>query len=108
MNRLATLALVAVTVLPGPCLLVLCAFSLLAANGSSADPGVIILFVTLVGLLLALTVFYVVHVLQNASFTAADKKEWAYRMIGWGIVAFPMYWWLRVWKPTSGSEDRES
>jgi hypothetical protein len=46
---------------------------------------------------LALLIFYIVHTVTNKSLEAAEKLLWVLLFIFFGIIAFPIYWLVRIW-----------
>jgi hypothetical protein len=46
---------------------------------------------------LALTIFYVVHVVMNKKLEGSEQILWILLFIFLGILAFPAYWIIRIW-----------
>ena len=54
--------------------------------------------IILVSLLsLALLVFYIVHVVINKKLENVEQLMWVLLFIFFGIIAFPIYWIIRIW-----------
>lgn len=46
---------------------------------------------------LALLVFYIIHVATNKKIEGIEQLMWILLFIFFGIIAFPIYWFLRIW-----------
>lgn len=46
---------------------------------------------------LALTIFYIVHVVLNRKLEGSEQILWILLFIFLGILAFPAYWIIRIW-----------
>ena len=46
---------------------------------------------------LALLIFYIVHAVINKKLQPAEQLLWVLLFIFLGIIAFPVYWVIRVW-----------
>ena len=46
---------------------------------------------------LALTIFYIVHVILNKSLEPSEQILWVLLFIFFGLLAFPAYWVIRIW-----------
>ena len=46
---------------------------------------------------LALTIFYIVHVILNKKLEPSEQILWILLFIFLGILAFPAYWIVRIW-----------
>jgi hypothetical protein len=46
---------------------------------------------------LALTIFYIVHVVLNKKLEGSEQVLWILLFIFFGIFAFPAYWIIRIW-----------
>jgi hypothetical protein len=57
----------------------------------------------LLGLLsLGLLIFYIVHVASNKEIQPVERLMWVLLFIFIGVIAFPIYWLLRIWNtPTT-------
>ena len=54
--------------------------------------------IILVSLLsLALLIFYIVHTVGNKKLENTEKLMWVLLYIFFGIIAFPIYWIIRIW-----------
>jgi hypothetical protein len=59
--------------------------------------------IILLGILsLGLLVFYIVHVASNKEIQPVERIMWVLLFIFIGVIAFPIYWLLRIWiSPTT-------
>ncbi len=48
-------------------------------------------------LCLALLIFYVVHAVANKKLETAEQLLWVLLFVFFGIIAFPVYWIIRIW-----------
>ncbi len=46
---------------------------------------------------LALLIYYIIHAVSNKSISSAEQLVWILLFIFIGIVAFPIYWIMRIW-----------
>jgi hypothetical protein len=46
---------------------------------------------------LVLLIFYIVHVITNKKLEGAEQILWVLLFVFFGIIAFPIYWILRIW-----------
>lgn len=46
---------------------------------------------------LALLIFYIAHVATNKKMESVEQVMWVLLFVFFGIVAFPIYWLMRVW-----------
>jgi hypothetical protein len=46
---------------------------------------------------LALTIFYIVHVILNKGLEPTEQILWILLFIFFGFLAFPAYWIIRIW-----------
>ena len=46
---------------------------------------------------LALLIFYIVHAATNKKLEGVEQLMWILLFIFFGIIAFPIYWLMRVW-----------
>ena len=54
--------------------------------------------IVLIGILsLALLIFYIVHAVSNKGIEPMEQLLWVLLFIFFGIVAFPIYWFMRIW-----------
>jgi len=54
--------------------------------------------IILVSLLsLALLIFYIVHAATNKKLESIEQLMWILLFVFFGIIAFPIYWILRIW-----------
>jgi hypothetical protein len=54
--------------------------------------------IILVSLLsLALLIFYIIHAASNKKIESIEQVMWILLFIFFGIIAFPIYWIMRVW-----------
>jgi hypothetical protein len=54
--------------------------------------------IILTGLLsLGLMIFYIVHVAMNKKLESIEQVVWILLFVFFGIIAFPIYWIIRVW-----------
>ena len=51
---------------------------------------------------LALLVFYIYHAVKNQKIDSTERIVWILLFIFIGIVGFPIYWYLRIWKEDGG------
>jgi len=58
-------------------------------------------FIFPIGLLafssLALLIFYIVHAIINKALQPVEQLMWVLLFIFFGIIAFPVYWVIRIW-----------
>lgn len=47
---------------------------------------------------LGLLVYYIVHLVNNKVADSTEKVVWVLLFIFFGIIVFPVYWYLRVWR----------
>jgi hypothetical protein len=59
---------------------------------SFAAPIILLSFACLV-----LLIFYIVHAVLNKGISAAEQLLWVLLFIFFGILAFPAYWFIRIW-----------
>ena len=60
--------------------------------------------IILVSLLsLALLILYIVHVVSNKKLENIEQLMWVLLFIFFGIIAFPIYWILRIWNTSESS-----
>ncbi|WP_336517883.1 hypothetical protein [Pollutibacter soli] len=45
-----------------------------------------------------LLVYYIIHALNNMEMETNEKLMWVVAFVLINIVAFPVYWYLRIWK----------
>jgi hypothetical protein len=58
-----------------------------------------IITVVLLGLLsLAVMVYFIVHAINNQFLSSNERLVWILVFIFVGMVTFPVYWYMRVWK----------
>lgn len=48
-------------------------------------------------LCLALLIFYIVHSVTNKKLEAPEQILWVLLFVFFGIIAFPVYWIIRIW-----------
>jgi hypothetical protein len=54
--------------------------------------------IILVSLLsLALLIFYIVHAATNKKLESIEQLMWILLFVFFGIIAFPIYWMMRIW-----------
>ena len=54
--------------------------------------------IVLVSLLsIALLIFYIVHAVSNKKLESIEQLMWVLFFIFFGIIAFPIYWLMRIW-----------
>jgi len=54
--------------------------------------------IILVSLLsLALLIFYIVHAATNKKLESVEQIMWILLFVFFGIIAFPIYWIIRIW-----------
>lgn len=46
---------------------------------------------------LALLIFYIVHVVSHKKLENVEQLMWVLLFIFFGIIAFPIYWIIRIW-----------
>jgi hypothetical protein len=46
---------------------------------------------------LALLIFYIVHAVGNKKIEPIEQVMWVLLFIFFGIIAFPIYWLMRIW-----------
>lgn len=47
---------------------------------------------------LALLIYYIIHLVNYKTLESTEKIVWVLLFIFFGIVVFPVYWYLRVWR----------
>jgi len=52
---------------------------------------------------LALLIFYIVHAVSNKTIEPIERLMWILLFIFFGIIAFPIYWVMRVYKTENKS-----
>ena len=82
-------------------------FEMIAANQHHSDPEPADIFlaissfvvpIILVSLLsLALLIFYIIHAATNKKIETTEQVLWVLLFIFFGIIAFPIYWIMRIW-----------
>ncbi|MEM9189731.1 MAG: hypothetical protein AAGF12_11180 [Myxococcota bacterium] len=50
---------------------------------------------------LGLLVGYIVHLVRDETLETNAKVLWAVILVGVGLLALPVYWYLRIWKGTT-------
>lgn len=51
-------------------------------------------------LCLALLIFYIVHAVTNKKLESPEQILWVLLFVFFGIIAFPVYWIIRIWNTT--------
>ncbi len=46
---------------------------------------------------IGLLIFYIIHVVGNKRLETAERLVWILLFIFFGIIAFPIYWFMRIW-----------
>ena len=61
----------------------------------------------IVGLLslvsLGLMVYYIIHAVNNKAIESSERTAWILIFIFVGIIGFPIYWYLKIWKAPVGN-----
>ncbi|HET9745814.1 MAG TPA: hypothetical protein VFP97_08880 [Chitinophagaceae bacterium] len=58
----------------------------------------------IMGLLsLALLVFFIMHLVRNKTMDGTERVIWILVFLFAGIVGYPIYWYMRVWKDEPGA-----
>jgi len=60
-----------------------------------------IIFLSLLSL--ALLIFYIVHVVSNKKLENTEQLVWVLLFIFFGIIAFPIYWIIRIWNTSKNA-----
>ena len=47
---------------------------------------------------LGLMVYYIIHVIHNPLAEGSEKLVWVLLFVLASVIAFPIYWYLRIWK----------
>ncbi|HNR18549.1 MAG TPA: hypothetical protein PKN75_00705 [Bacteroidia bacterium] len=47
---------------------------------------------------LALLIYYIIHLVNYKTAESTEKIVWVLLFIFFGIIVFPVYWYLRVWR----------
>lgn len=47
---------------------------------------------------LVLLIYYIIHLVNNKAAESTEKVIWVLLFIFFGIIVFPVYWYLRVWR----------
>ena len=74
------------------------ASTIVAAVFSLAAPIILLSFGCL-----ALLIFYIVHAVSNKKLEPAEQLLWILLFIFFGIIAFPIYWFVRIMNPSAPS-----
>lgn len=64
---------------------------------------IIILAVIMALISLGLLVFFIIHLVGNKTMDSTERVIWILVFLFAGIVGYPIYWYLRVWKNEQGS-----
>ena len=52
---------------------------------------------------LGLLIFFIMHLLRNKTMDSTERIIWILVFLFAGIVGYPIYWYMRVWKNEQGS-----
>ena len=52
---------------------------------------------------IALLVIFIIHLVENKTIDSTERIVWILVFIFAGIVGFPIYWYMRIWKNEQGS-----
>jgi len=64
-----------------------------------ADMAGIIVTMVLLGLLsLGVMVYFIIHAINNQLITGEERLVWILVFIFVGMVSFPIYWYMRIWR----------
>jgi hypothetical protein len=57
-------------------------------------------------LTLGLMIYYIIHCANNKNLTSNDRVMWILLFVFVGMIAFPVYWYIKIWKdvPTAGGD----
>jgi hypothetical protein len=64
----------------------------------SSMAGMIVTMVLLGLLSLAVMVYFLVHAINNKLLNSDERLVWILVFIFVGMVSFPIYWYLRIWR----------
>ena len=80
------------------------------ATQSEEDPAPATIFAGVISVLfpiillsvssLGLLIFYIIHVISNKNIESAERIAWILIFVFIGIIAFPIYWFMRLWNET--------
>lgn len=60
--------------------------------------------IVLVSLLsIALLIFYILHTVSNKKLESIEQLMWVLFFIFFGIIAFPVYWLIRIWNTSNNT-----
>ena len=48
-----------------------------------------------------LLIFYIVHAINNQRLDSTERIVWILIFIFAGLIGYPIYWWMRIWKDSS-------
>ena len=62
--------------------------------------------VAAIGLLMALSslgllIYYIIHAVNNKQIDSSERLIWILVFIFAGMIGFPIYWYMRIWKQTT-------
>lgn len=61
--------------------------------------GMLFLIIGLMALLnLGLLVYYIIHAVNNKTIESAERIIWVLIFVFAGMIGFPIYWYMRIWK----------
>jgi uncharacterized membrane protein len=52
---------------------------------------------------LGLLIYFIVHVVNNTFIDGTERMVWILVFIFAGIIGFPVYWYMRIWKDPEGN-----
>ncbi len=67
-------------------------------SGVASLAGIIISAVLLGLLSLGVMVYFIVHAVNNTGISRDERIVWVLVFIFVGMVTFPIYWYMRIWK----------
>ena len=61
----------------------------------------IVPIITVSLLSIALLIFYIIHAVSNKKLESIEQLMWVLLFVFFGIIAFPIYWLLRIWNSSN-------
>ena len=59
----------------------------------------VIVFALLMGLItFGLLIYYIIHVVNNKKIDSTERIIWVLVFLFAGMIGFPIYWYMRIWK----------
>lgn len=74
-----------------------------AASGFHVFPYFFAMHLLTMLLMVALTIVYIVHAYRSDQIAEDRRIIWVVILVFGNLIAFPIYWYLYLWKPKSGA-----